>query len=460
MQIRILMLCCALLLQQTVYGAEKQPDSSAKPVANPSHSTAKAVRPSIDPQEQSGIIDSVVAVVNDDVITRHELDERKQAVVRQLQKQQTPLPAIDVLERQILERMITDMLLAQYAKENGVRVDDTQLDMAITRIAQQNKFSTIAEFRTRLEADGVDYKRFREEIRDEIISTRLREREVDSKLVISDSEVDNYLANKSKMGAAGEESHIAHILVVVPEQASADKIQAALRKAEQALVQLKAGSDFAQVAAGVSDARDALKGGDLGWRQNASIPPLFMNELQKMQPGEVTPVLRSPSGFHILKLVDRRSGNAPVVITQTHARHILIKTSEIVSESEAKRRLMEIKQRIEAGADFAEQAMRYSQDGSAQQGGDLDWLSPGQTVSEFEKTMDKLKPGMIGAVQTQFGWHLIQVLERRNTDISEQQKRQQARMSIATFKSDELYQDWLRQLRDRAFVEYHLEEKN
>ena len=222
---------------------------------------------------------------------------------------------------------------------------------------------------------------------------------------------------------------------------------------------LKSGADFAQVAAGTSDAKDALKGGDLGWRSGDSIPPLFMNELQNMKPGQSSAVLRSPSGFHILKLVEKRSSNAPVVITQTHARHILIKTSEIMPEAEAKKRTMEIKQRIDAGADFAEQAKRYSQDGSAQQGGDLDWLSPGQTVPEFEAEMNKLKPGQIGMVQTQFGWHLIQVLERRNTDVSEQQKRQQARVAIGTFKSDEMFQDWLRQLRDRAFIEYRLDEK-
>jgi peptidyl-prolyl cis-trans isomerase SurA len=338
-------------------------------------------------------------------------------------------------------------------------VDDVQLNQAITRIAQQNNFPSLAEFRAKLEADGVDFMKFREEIRGEIISTRLREREIESKLVISDGEVDNYLANKAKMGNAGEEFHLAHILVVVPEQASAEKIQAARERAEQALSQLKSGTDFAQVAAGSSDAKDALKGGDLGWLPGDRIPPLFANELQNLKPGQTTAVLRSPSGFHILKLVEKRSGNAPVVITQTHARHILIKTSEIVSESEAKSRLMEIKQRIEGGADFADQAKRYSQDGSAQQGGDLDWLSPGQTVPEFEEAMNKLKPGQMAAVQSQFGWHLIQVLERRNTDVSEQQKRQQARVAIGTFKSDEQFQDWLRQLRDRAFVEYRLEEK-
>lgn len=412
----------------------------------------------IDPQKQVAVIDSVVAVVNDDVITRQELNERLRVVIGQLQKQGTPLPAPDVLERQILERMITDMLQAQFAKETGIRVDDTQLDLAITRIAQQNDFPSLAEFRARLEADGVDFKKFREEIRSEIISTRLREREVESKLIISDAEVDSYLANRAKMGGAKEEFHLAHILVVVPERASAADIQAAYDRAEQALNQLKSGADFAQVAAGYSDARDALKGGDLGWRPGDRIPPLFMSELQNLQPGQNTAVLRSTSGFHILKLVEKRSDSAPVVITQTHARHILIKTSEIVSESEAKKRLMEIKARIEAGADFAEQARRFSQDGSAQQGGDLDWLSPGQTVSEFEEVMNRLQPGMIGTAQTQFGWHLIQVIERRNTDVSEQQERQQARMAIGTFKSDEQYQDWLRQLRDRAFIEYRLEE--
>jgi peptidyl-prolyl cis-trans isomerase SurA len=446
MRIKLLMMWCALFAAQAAYGADTSPvKTAAKPVS--------------DPQQQVGDIDSIVAVVNEDVITRYELDDRVREVVRQLQKQDTPLPAADVLERQILERMITDMLQQQYASENGVRVDDAQLNLAITRIAQQNNFPSSAEFQAKLEADGVDYKKFREEIRSEIISTRLREREVESKLVISEAEVDNYLANKARIGSAGEEFHIAHILVLVPEQASADKIQAARERAEQALSKLKSGADFAQVAAGTSDAKDALKGGDLGWRSGDSIPPLFMNELQNMKPGQISEVLRSPSGFHILKLVEKRSSNAPVVITQTHARHILIKASEIMPEAEAKKRIMEIKQRIDAGADFAEQAKRYSQDGSAQQGGDLDWLSPGQTVPEFEAEMNKLKPGQIGMVQTQFGWHLIQVLERRNTDVSEQQKRQQARVAIGTFKSDEMFQDWLRQLRDRAFIEYRLDEK-
>ncbi len=380
----------------------------------------------VDPQKQVATIDAVVAVVNNDVITRLELDERVRSVIGQLTKQGTPLPEKGVLEKQILERMISDMLQAQYAKESGVRVDDTQLDAAITRIAQKNNFPTMAAFQSKLESEGVNVKKFREEIRSEIVSTKLREREVESKLVISDTEVDNYLANKSRMGLENEEYHLAHILVVVPEQASADKIQAARARAYQALAQLAKGADFAQVAAGTSDAKDALQGGDLGWRPTDRIPPLFLNELQALKPGQNPPVLRSPSGFHILKLIEKRNGSAPVVITQTHARHILIKTSEIVTPAEAKKRILEIKQRIEGGASFAEEAKRYSQDGSAQQGGDLDWLSPGQTVPEFEEALNKLKVGEIGMVETQFGWHLIQVLERRNTDVTEQQQRQQA----------------------------------
>lgn len=259
----------------------------------------------IDAAHQVAAIDSVVAVVNDDVITRHELDERISTVIAQLQKQGTPLPEPTVLEKQILERMISEMLQTQYAKEIGVRIDDTQLDQAMTRIAQQNNFPTLTAFLDKLKAQGINIKHFREEIRDEMLASRLREREIDSKLVISDTEVDNYLANKMKMGLENNEYHLAHILVVVPEQASAEKIHAARERADKALAQLAAGADFAQVAAGFSDANDALKGGDLGWRPGDRIPPLFMNELKDLKPGQNTAVLRSPSGFHILKLIDK-----------------------------------------------------------------------------------------------------------------------------------------------------------
>jgi peptidyl-prolyl cis-trans isomerase SurA len=418
----------------------------------------EAAAPASDAANQIVAIDRMVAVVNDDVITRYELDDRIRTITKQLQKQNISLPPPDALEKQVLERMIIDLAEAQFAKETGLHVDDTQLDRALQRIAQDNNFPTLAEFRAKVESDGVDFKKFREEIRGEITAQRLREREVDSKIVISDGEVDNYLATEAKRQGKGDEYRLQHIMVLVPEQASADKVQASRQRAEQALAKLNAGADFAQVAAQFSDAQDAMQGGNLGVRGADRIPALFLEALQKMKPGEVSPVLRGPNGFHILKLVEKHSKDAPVVVTQTHARHILIKTSEQVPESEAKTRLLEIKRRIDAGADFAEQAKHYSEDGSAAQGGDLGWISPGDTVPEFEKAMDALKVGEVSqVVQSAFGWHLIQVLERRNADVSEEQKKQQARTAIRGFKSEEAYQDWLRQLRDRAYVELHLD---
>ena len=423
--------------------------------------TCTATAQAIDPQQQVAPIDTIVAVVNDDVITSHELNERIGVVVKQLKRQGTPLPAMDVLKKQLLERMIMDMLQEQYAKETGVRVDDAAVDKSLLRIAQRNNFPSVDAFRAKLEEQGVDFKKFRQEIRDQILSTRLREREVDTKLVITDSEIDNYLATEAKQTSMNQEYHLAHIYVTVPEQASAAKIQASQRKANEALDKLNAGADFAQVAAGYSDASDALRGGDLGWHPAGQIPLGFRAVLDRMKPGEVSPLLRTPNGFHIIKLIGLRTHEAPVVITQTHARHILIKTSDLVSDQEARDRLLEIRKQIEAGASFAEEAKRYSQDGSASQGGDLGWLSPGETIPEFEKAMDALRPGEISyPVQTGFGWHLIEVLARRTADVTEAQKRQRARLAIQSFKSDERWQDWLRQLRDRAYVQYRLGDQN
>lgn len=409
----------------------------------------------VDTQNTSVDLDQISVIVNDDVITRHELDTYLEKIRQQLKKQGTPLPAAKELEKQVLERMIIDMIQLQFAKESGLRVDDAQLDKALNRIAQQNNFATLADFRSKLVKDGVDFKKFREEIRSEIIFSRLREREVDSKLVVSENEIDNYLLMQSKQSGKSEEVELAHILVQVPEQASAVKINESKQRADQAWAQLQGGAQFAQVAAGFSDAKDGLQGGGLGWRPLDRLPTIFQDALQHMQQGEISAVLRSPNAFHIIKLLDKRNKDTPVVITQTHVRHILIKTSDLTSDSEAKNRLAEIKRRIDGGADFAEQAKLYSEDGSASQGGDLGWMSPGALVPEFEKAMNALKPGQIsGLVQSDFGWHLIQVIARRNTDVSVEQKRQQASMAIRSFKADEAYQEWLRQLRDRAFVEY------
>ncbi len=402
--------------------------------------------------------DRIIAVVNSEVITLNELRQRLDSVVSQLRRQGTPLPPADVLEKQMLERMVVDKVQVQFAKENGIRIEDAQLDMALNRIAANNKM-TLAQFRQALEKDGIAFAKFREEIRQEITVSRLREREVDAKLLISEGEIDNYLAGASAGGSA-EEYQVAHILVRSPESASPEQLQKLKAKAEQILDRLKRGEDFAQVAAAYSDAPDALQGGNLGFRALDRMPNIFAETVQKMQPSQLSPVIRSPNGFHIVKLVAKKGGASIPAVQQTHARHILIKVNEVVSEAEAKRKLQAVKERLDHGGDFAELARLYSQDGSAPKGGDLDWLYPGDTVPEFERAMDALKVGEVSQpVQSMFGWHLIQVLERRIQDVSQDRQRAIARNTLRERKSDEAYQDWLRQLRDRAYVEYRWEEQ-
>jgi peptidyl-prolyl cis-trans isomerase SurA len=405
------------------------------------------------------VLDRIVAVVNDEVITRHELEDRMKVAVRQLNQQGTPLPPRDVIQRQLLERLVTDRVQLQFAKETGLRVDDNDLDRAIGRIAQDNKL-TVEQMREVLTRDGVPYAKFRDDVRTEITLARLREREVENKIVVAESEVDNFLTTQQGQTSKPEEYNISHVLVVVPEQASPEQIQSRRERAEQALAQLKTGADFRQVAAAYSDAPDALQGGSLGWREGERLPAIFHDAVKMLKPGEVSSVLRSSNGFHILKLNEKRNAEAPLMVQQTHARHILIKTNEIVSESEARSRLRTLKERLDNKADFAELARVHSDDASAARGGDLGWLSPGDTVPEFERAMDGLKPGEISEpVQSPFGWHLIQVLERRNQDMSQERVRLMARQALRARKSDEAYQEWVRQLRDRAYVETRLEER-
>jgi peptidyl-prolyl cis-trans isomerase SurA len=403
-------------------------------------------------------VDRIVAVVNDDVITQFELNDHLNLVVSQLKKQGTPLPSQAVLEKQMLERLIMDRVQLQYAKETGVRVDDTQLEKTLEHIAEKNKMNLQA-MREALEKDGVNFNRFREEIRNEIIMARLKERDVDNKIVVTDSEIANYLKSVQALGKE-DEYNIAHILVLVPEQASPEQIQNKRTRAEQAQEQLKSGADFAQITASFSDSADAFQGGALGWRPAGQLPTIFLEALRSMQVGDVSGVMRSANGFHIIKLLDKRGKDSAIEVQQTHARHILIKTSELVSESEARNRLINLKERLENGADFAELARLNSEDGSAAQGGDLGWLSPGDTVPEFEHTMDVLKVGQISdPVRSPFGWHLIQVLGHRKQDVTHDRERLVARQALRARKADEAYEEWLRQLRDSAYVEYHLEEK-
>lgn len=424
--------------------------------------------PSSSSQKKVTVVDTIAAVVNSEVITAQELESRMRMVERRMQNQGIALPPRAEFKRQLLERLIVDRAQMQLAKEVGIRVDDALLDRAVARIAEQNKM-TLQDFRNQLEREGTPFARFREEIREEIIMQRLREREVDNKIQISESEVENYLAANGAAAQGGQqELNLAQILVRIPENASAEQIAQRRQRAEEALQQLKSGADFAKVAATYSDASDGLKGGDLGWRTQDRLPQLFVDAVANLNPGEVSAIVKSANGFHVLKLAGKRSasvvktGAAAPAVQQTHARHILIKVNQIVSSADARRKLVELKERLDnKAAKFEDLAKLYSNDLSASKGGDLGWIYPGDTVPEFERAMNALQPAQISEpIESPFGYHLIQVLERKTDDVSQERQRLAARQVIRERKLEEATEDWLRQLRDRAYVEYRTDENN
>jgi len=413
------------------------------------------------PLKAGGIIelDRIVAVVNNEVITMNDLNERMATVVAQLKKQGTQLPPIDLLRKQLLDRMILDLVEVQEAKETGIKVDDGTLDKTLQRIADENSLS-MTEFRRLTEADGVRWSKFREEIRSEVMKTRLREREVGGNINVTDAEIDTQLLLESREANTDQEFRLAHILVLVPEQATSSQIDTRRKRALLALSELRKGAEFAQISAQYSDAPDALQGGNLGWRPSGRLPAIFLEALSALKAGETTDILRSANGFHIVKLLDKRGRNEQPTIQQIRARHILIKPKEGVTDDDARDRLLRLRERIIGGADFAELAKVHSDDPSSTKGGELGWLSPGDTVPEFERVMNQLRDNEISSpTQTQFGWHLLQVQERRSEGVSEERRRATARNTIRLRKTDEAVEDWLRQAKDRAFVELKLEEK-
>ena len=403
--------------------------------------------------------DRIVAVVNDEVVTLHELRTRLELTLVELKKQGTPLPPRSELEKQMLERLVMDKVQLQIARDTGLRIDDAQLDQALQRIAANNKMSLV-QFREALQKDGIAFAKFREEIREQITISRIREREVDNKIAISEGEIDNYLSGDSEKGLAKEEYEVAHILLRAPESASPEQIQKLKAKAEQVYERLQKGEDFAQLAASNSDAPDGLQGGSLGVRTLDRLPAIFSDAVARLKVGEVAPILRSPNGFHIVKLVAKRGGATLPAVQQTRVRHILIKVNEVVSEVDAKHKLAGLLDRIKHGEKFEELARLFSQDGSAPKGGDLGWIYPGDTVPDFERAMNQLQPGEVSQpIQSPFGFHLIEVLERRVQDVSADRRRMAARQVLRERKMDEAYQDWLRQIRDSAYVEIRLEER-
>jgi len=407
---------------------------------------------------QPQTLDRIVAVVNDGVITQNQLNSRVRSATSQLHRQKVQLPPQEILRQQVLDQMITERAQVQTAKEAGIQVDDSDLEQALVRVAANQKM-TPQQMRQVVEKDGIAWPDFREEIRSQMMIARVREREVDARVNVSPGEVDNFLANQAATGA-GEEVHLAHIIIRIPEGASPETLNKLRLKAVSIDDQAKAGKDFGQLAATYSESNDAMQGGDLGFRPLDSLPQVMSSAIANLKPGQVSDVVRSPSGFHIVKLIARKGGSALPQIQQTHARHILIKVTEVTSEAEARQKINQVHSRLKNGEDFAALAKLYSQDGSAQKGGDLGWLYPGDTVPAFDQAMNALKIGEISnPVQSQFGFHIIQVLERRTTDVSQERQRQRATMALRQRKLEEANQEWIRQVRDRAYVEIRLDDQ-
>jgi len=427
----------------------------------PAAAPAKPGAGFVPPAPKGGnVIDSIAVVVNDEVITRNEVSKRVASIEQRMKAQNAQVPPAADMQRQVVEAMIVERAQFQLAKEMGVRtVDDTQLDRAISRIAEQQKM-TVQEMRNAMEKEGVAFAAFREEIRNEITMQRLREHEVDNKIQISEAEVDTYLGAEQAAAADKVELNIAQILVRIPENSSPEQIAARKARADEVSRQLRTGADFAKVAGTYSESNDALQGGAIGWRDPDRLPPVFAEALTKLKPGQSTPVIKSSAGFHILKLIDRRNlaaaDDKSAIVQQTRARHILLKVTPAFTADAAKKRLTELKERLDnKAAKFEELARQFSNDGSANKGGDLGWLFPGDAVPEFESAMATLKPGEVsGVVETPYGFHLIEVLERKSEDQSKDKKRAAARQVIRDRKLAEATEEWLRQVRDRAYVEF------
>lgn len=410
----------------------------------------------------ASLADEVVAVVNNDVITGRELDQRVGLIARRLQQQKAPVPPTDQLRAQVLNQMVLERIQVQRAKDDGIVVDNATVQATLGRLAQANGMQ-LDQYKARIEAQGVPWDLFVRDARTELMLSKLREKEVDSKITVSDAEVASYIASQRGPNAGSQQDlRLEHIFVKAPANAPQADIDVAQKKAEGLLQQaLASGANFERLAKNQSEADDAKKGGDLGFKSPASLPSDVVDAVSKLRPGEVNPMLiRVPDGFEIVRLVERRASQNPAAspkIVQTHVRHILLRVGEGKSESQARQQLIDIRRQIESGGDFEKFARTYSQDGSASQGGDLGWISPGETVPEFERAMNTLQDGQVSnPVRTEYGYHLIQVLGRRDAEGSVQQQMDIARQAIGQRKAEQAYSDWLRELRDSSYVQIKL----
>ena len=399
--------------------------------------------------------DYIVAVVNSELVTAAEVEQRIERIRAATTPRGGPRPPLsDQLRQQALDSLIEERVLLTYARDSGMRVDDAEVDRAVQSIAAQNKMS-MAQLRERVAADGIDFARFRSNLRDQILLERVREREVGQRTRVTDADIDKYLAERNPGGARDVELNIAQILIPVPEGASAEDLAQRQARAESALARVRAGEDFAVVAREMSEDGNRARGGEIGRRPAARLPDLFVEQVRGLRPGEVSPtLLRTGAGLHVLKLIDR-SDSSGVRITQTRARHILLRPSPQLSADLARQRLLDMRAQIERGAaSFENLARQYSEDASAAQGGDLGWVNPGAFVPEFEEAMNRLAVGGLSQpVSSRFGIHLIEVVERREATLDAKQLREQARNALREQKFEVAYLEWTKELRSRAYVE-------
>jgi peptidyl-prolyl cis-trans isomerase SurA len=399
--------------------------------------------------------DYIAAVVNQDVVAASEVIQRTEQLRQKARQQGEVMPETAGLRKQALESLIEDRVLVTYARENGSRIDEAELDRVVANVAAQNKL-TMEQLRERLKADGMDYKSFRENLRDQMMTERVREREVQGRIKVTDAEIDAYLDKKRAALEQGGQINLAQVLVPVPEGAPEAVVAERRARAEAALARIKGGEDFAKVAREVSEDSNKARGGEIGMRPADRLPDVFVAAVKGLKSGEVAPeLLHSGAGFHILKVVERQGAAAMTQSLQTHARHILLRPSAQLTADVAGRRLAEYKRQIESGqAKFEQLAKANSEDGSAEAGGDLGWMGAGGFVPEFEEAMNALAIGGISQpIASRFGVHLIQVLERRTVEVEMKQLRDQARSALREQKYDEAYQEWVKDLRTKAFVE-------
>lgn len=398
-------------------------------------------------------IDRIIAVVNDGVVLQSELDRALSLSTAQLRERGIPPPREDVLRTQVLERLVTSRLQTQKAAEAGIRIDDRELNEVLTSIAAQNGLS-LAAFADAVRRDGMDFLTVREQVRDEVLVARVKQKEVDSRVVITDQDVDLFLAGRGSVDDT--EYRLSHILVALPEAASGEQREAARSKANGLLERLKKGEDFAQIAAAESDGQQALQGGDLDWRKGSSLPTLFSAVVPRLKQDEISEVLESAGGFHLIKLTGKRGGGESQTVVETRARHILLQANAIRDEDATLAQAQDLARRIKDGESFEALAKQYSDDpGSKNSGGDLGFAPVGTFVPEFQIRLDQLQPGETSApFHTQFGWHIAQLIERRTRDTTEETRRLKARQAIGARKSAEEYDLWLRRLRDEAYIEF------